>query len=452
MLGRSATDGTNIRTSALTAASLPEGFTFSSFSKKIFWSELSYTGARLHLTDTSVTQDSVFLPNGSVIRGMAIDKDSNWVYYATSNLNTNAKIERIHPDGTGYQTFLLLDNTTGNPRALAIDPTARKLYWTEFTQGTIKRMDLTLGATQQTVVSGLNGPVGLGVYHTGGLLFWAEANANVIRHSDLNGGSMATIALGLATPNYLTLDTVNDILYWTEIGTPRIQKASFAGTGLQTLPISVSHPTGIILLSQAELLLPVELSSFTATVKNSAAALSWKSATEVNNYGFEIEKREIQKSELRNEKVEWVKIGFVKGNGTSNSPKKYSYTDASVSSGTYAYRLKQIDNDGAFKYSQETEVTIAVPTKFSLGQNYPNPFNPTTIIRYDIPNNLDKVLTVSLRVYDIVGREVATLVNEIKEAGSYEVQFDASKFASGVYFYRLKTGNYTAVKKLVLMK
>ena len=201
--------------------------------------------------------------------------------------------------------------------------------------------------------------------------------------------------------------------------------------------------------------LPVELTSFTATAASNSATLSWKTATEVNNYGFEVERRLVstdlsQPSPQRGGQG-WGQIGFVTGNGTSSSTHSYSYKDASVSSGTYAYRLKQIDNGGTYKYSSEAEVTIAVPKVFALNQNYPNPFNPTTTITYNIPA-VGTQHAVSLRVYDIMGREVATLVNETKEAGSYQATFNASKLASGVYFYRLQSGSYASVKKLVLMK
>jgi len=144
----------------------------------------------------------------------------------------------------------------------------------------------------------------------------------------------------------------------------------------------------------------------------------------------------------------WKKIGFVQGSGASNSSHDYLFTDASVTSGTYAYRLKQIDNGGAFKYSQETEVRIALPSEFALSQNYPNPFNPTTVISYQLP----VTNVVTLKVYDILGKEVVSLVNEVKVAGNYKVTFDASRLASGMYFYRLSSGNFYSVKKLVLIK
>lgn len=193
-------------------------------------------------------------------------------------------------------------------------------------------------------------------------------------------------------------------------------------------------------------LLPVELTSFTASVENYNAVMKWATATETNNYGFEIERRAMNNQQLTANN--WEKIGFVYGNGTSSATHSYSFTDQTVTSGSYAYRLKQIDNDGVYKYSSEAEATITAPKVFVLNQNYPNPFNPTTVISYQLPVSG----YVSLKVYDLLSREVAVLVNETKEAGNYEVKFDASKLTSGIYFMRLKSNGQQTIKKMTLVK
>lgn len=193
--------------------------------------------------------------------------------------------------------------------------------------------------------------------------------------------------------------------------------------------------------------LPVELTSITASEALSGAILQWKTATEINNYGFDVERRAVNSEKLTANS--WSKIGFVQGNGTSNSLHEYSFVDAQLAAGTYAYRLKQIDNGGATKYSSEAEVTIAVPKVFALSQNYPNPFNPTTMIEFTVPE--DGMTT--LKVYDILGKEVATLVNENLQAGIiHQTSFNASRLSSGMYFYRLETNSASLVKKLVLLK
>ena len=191
-------------------------------------------------------------------------------------------------------------------------------------------------------------------------------------------------------------------------------------------------------------LLPVELTSFTANLIDESVILNWQTATEINNYGFEVE-RSVFSGQSSTVSVKWNKVGFVEGNGNSNSPKQYSYTDNNINAGKYSYRLKQLDFDGKYEYSEIVNVEVKAPAKFELSQNYPNPFNPTTRI---VPSNE----FVSLKVYDILGNEVAVLVNEQKQAGSYEVNFDASNLTSGLYFYKIKSGDFTHVKKMMLVK
>ncbi|GEM_PF-3382686 len=188
--------------------------------------------------------------------------------------------------------------------------------------------------------------------------------------------------------------------------------------------------------------LPVELSSFSSVINNKCVRLYWKTATELDNYGFEVERRKVFVT------TQWTKIGFVGGNGTSSSPKEYTYSDVKLSAGRYAYRLKQIDNDGTFKYSSESEIVFEAPTSYALNQNYPNPFNPSTDISFDVPMRG----TVMLKVYNVIGQEVITLVNEMKEAGSYSVKFNASSLPSGLYFAKFTSGDWMKVVKMMLMK
>jgi len=192
--------------------------------------------------------------------------------------------------------------------------------------------------------------------------------------------------------------------------------------------------------------LPVELTSFIVLARCNKVELKWNTATEVKNYGFEIE-RSIRNVELRIRN--WDKIGFVAGSGNSNSPKEYSFTDQTATSGSYSYRLKQIDNDGTSKYSDMVEVTVnQIPNDYSLNQNYPNPFNPSTTITYDIP----KTSFVKISVYDILGEEIKLLVNAEKNPGHYEIIFDAKELAGGIYYYSIKAGAFSQSKKMILLK
>jgi hypothetical protein len=176
--------------------------------------------------------------------------------------------------------------------------------------------------------------------------------------------------------------------------------------------------------------------------------LKWSTATEVNNFGFEIERRAANsKQSMVNG---WQKIGFVAGAGTSNSPKEYSFTDNGLAPGLQIYRIKQIDNGGVFKYSASTQVDVGVAAKsFKLLGNYPNPFNPSTEIRFSVPEEG----FASLKVYNILGQEVATLFYGIAQSGHYiPVTFDGSRFASGVYFSCLKYNGKSIVQRMLMTK
>jgi hypothetical protein len=194
-------------------------------------------------------------------------------------------------------------------------------------------------------------------------------------------------------------------------------------------------------------IIPVELVSFTAELNNNKAVLKWVTASETNNYGFEIEKS--QKSKVKGQN-NWEKIGFVAGNGTTTEISAYTFTDQlnhSFNHNLY-YRLKQIDLDGSFSYSDIIEIELITVDKFTLKQNYPNPFNPSTTISYQLPSNSD----VTLKVYDVLGNEVAVLVNEYKQSGRYEAEFDGADLSSGIYYYILIGDLFTQTKKMVLLK
>jgi len=191
--------------------------------------------------------------------------------------------------------------------------------------------------------------------------------------------------------------------------------------------------------------LPVELSSFSASIVSEGIKLNWRTETEVSNYGFDVER---QVGNRQSAVGKWSKIGFVEGYGNSNSPKEYSFVDNNISAGVYSYRLKQIDNDGKFEYSKVIEIDIGTPLDYELNQNYPNPFNPSTTIMFSIPEKGN----VKLMVYNILGEEVVTLLDEIKEAGIHTINFNAAELRSGIYFYKLESGDFLMVKKMNLVK
>ena len=191
---------------------------------------------------------------------------------------------------------------------------------------------------------------------------------------------------------------------------------------------------------------PVELANLYGNFDGSNVTLFWNTATEINSFGFEIY-RAINNSN-------WVKIGFISGGGNSSTPKEYNYIDNKIfNSGTYYYKLKQIDNDGFSEYSKIIKVDIISPKQFILKQNYPNPFNATTKIGYSIPSDC----FVNISIFDVVGKEIKSLVSGFQHKGKYEVVFDGSHLASGSYFYRIVASNsespiFVQTKSLVLLK
>jgi len=192
-----------------------------------------------------------------------------------------------------------------------------------------------------------------------------------------------------------------------------------------------------------EPVVPVELISFAVSIFNNGVLLNWATATESNNSGFEVQRK------FNDGKFEVVT--FIKGFGTTTEKQNYSFIDRNLADGSYEYRLRQIDFDGYYSYSQSAEVEYLVIPKVSrLAQNYPNPFNPSTMISYQVSSNS----FVSLKVYNIIGDEVAMLVNEYQPIGNYNITFSANKMklASGTYFYKLQAGDFVSVKKMLMLK
>ncbi len=185
---------------------------------------------------------------------------------------------------------------------------------------------------------------------------------------------------------------------------------------------------------------PVELSSFTANLSDKNVALNWTTATEKNNSGFEVQRRI--------DNGDWSILGFVSGRGTITEPSDYSFTDHVSKSGNYSYRLKQIDFDGTFEFSNIVDVDVSTVLKFQLEQNYPNPFNPSTTISFSIPKDGN----VKLSVFNVLGEKVSEILNEAKTAGTYSAEFNASSLTSGMYLYKLEAGKYTVTRKMTLIK
>lgn len=228
--------------------------------------------------------------------------------------------------------------------------------------------------------------------------------------------------------------------------TGTIVNETFTAPGTHNYTLTLNLTELKITMQYSAFVVPVEFTSFTANTNGSQVILNWKTATETNNLGFEIERK--------SEKTNWSKIGYMEGKGTTTEPSEYTFIDKTINnaSGKLYYRLKQMDYDGTISFSDEISVEFT-PAKFSLNQNYPNPFNPATTIGYALPS----ASKVKLEVFNAIGQKVRTLVDASQEAGYFEVNFNASNLPSGIYFSVLTTESVNGaqgkiVKKMMLLK
>jgi hypothetical protein len=258
-----------------------------------------------------------------------------------------------------------------------------------------------------------------------------------------DGSNLIRLILQSASTGYHSFITTNLGTAWTEETLP----TQGATTGIQHLQFV--NPSfgygggngGNLFKYSAPV--PVELSSFIANASMGKVTLKWNTATEINNRGFEVQR----KSDDNN----WMVIAFKNGNGTTTSANIYSFTDniSGLNVNKLSYRLRQVDFNGQSQYSSIVLVDNLIPINYSVSQNFPNPFNPSTMIKYQLPQNS----FVSLKVYNSLGQEVGTLVNGMVNAGTYEVQFNASNLSSGVYYYIIKAGdNFVQTKKMIFIK
>lgn len=242
-------------------------------------------------------------------------------------------------------------------------------------------------------------------------------------------------------PDGLAFMTLKD-----QIGGSFLNLGPFTGSGTVVIPGTYTNIFPRCFLIMDYVAVPVELTSFTGSVQGDGVVLQWATATELNNQGFEIERSSSTQ--------DWAKIGYVPGFGTSTEPKSYSFMDNNVSVGKYYYRLKQLDFDGSFEYSDAIEVLVDLtPTNFELFQNYPNPFNPTTTIQFQLPEASD----VSIVIYDMLGQVVKELFADNIQAGKYSVEWNGennagSKMSSGSYIYRMTAGDFVETKEMILLK
>lgn len=307
--------------------------------------------------------------------------------------------------------------------------------------------NLTINVDQINSSPGVNGSLPSGVNQTISKYWNIALTSGSVTTGVYSISIDVTGISGINSPKdiYL-LKRTNSNSEWQNLGKPSFTEGNLCTWTGQT---SFSEFT---LGGDSENPLPVELNSFSVKVERNSVSLTWQTSTEADNYGFDIERYE----NLNVKGKTWQTVGFVQGQGNSNSPHSYSFTDEKLNSGKYSYRLKIINTDGSFEYSSEVDAEIGLPNEYYLSQNYPNPFNPTTKIEYQLPVNSE----VKIELYSITGERVATLVNQQQEAGYYTIEVNTSKLrlASGVYVYRIaaidnpKHEVFYQIKKMIILK
>ncbi|MCX6166074.1 MAG: T9SS type A sorting domain-containing protein [Ignavibacteriae bacterium] len=258
-----------------------------------------------------------------------------------------------------------------------------------------------------------------------------------------NGFNLKNSYTTIVRLNFIIINNTNNASLTIKSSTNQIGLFTNPGNNPNTFEIGDQILTPPIVIENEPL--PVLITEFSSFTNSDNVTLKWVTSFEQNNSGFKIERKQINSN--------WNEIGFIKGKGNSNTQTQYSFEDKKLTSGKYNYRIKQIDNNGNYKYfNLKSTIEIGVPTKFNLSQNYPNPFNPTTKINYELARDSK----VNITVFDILGREIIKLVNQEQKAGYYTIAADSKNLASGTYFYRLianANGNdYIITKKMNVIK
>lgn len=372
---------------------------------------LNYGDGIYRTTDLGDTWQEI--DNGfasSFIFGFAIDSSNN-IYAGTRN----GYIYKSTNDGLSWTQ---LRNSSNIYNSVIVDMVIApngNIFATNMREGVLRSTDN--GTTWTVKNNGLSSLMAASLnINSKGKIYMATQKDDKFYYSSDNGESWQNILSNLTntTVNQIRFDKYNNVYLATDESVWR----------------------------NADAITPVEIVNLTAQTEGNSVSLEWTTVTEVNNYGFTIERKVFNSAQ-------WVQIAFIKGAGSSSKPVTYSYTDNKIPSSKYNYRLKQTDYDGSRKYYYfSKEITITGPSSFSLSQNYPNPFNPSTTIRYSIKD----AGLVKLEIYDILGRKITTVVNEEKQPGEYEVNFNGNNLSSGIYFYKLTTGSFTQIRKMQLLK
>lgn len=385
-----------------------------------------------------------------------------WVFPTTGTPWTVYEIEDI---GGSSASDVIVGTTTGMVYALSGD--SGNVLWSRnlgnvFIEDLRVTSDITGNGKSDILVSGINPNIFLLKGTTGEIMWQNGTGGNILginEIGDIDGDGL---------PDMGTCSLNNMVHVWQSRYGHQLFSFAFGGGSNSTAAehitkmddidgngsfefTAASRNGRVVTFSGGSAMnIPVEMISFSSAVAGKNVRLNWTIVTEINNRGFEVQRK---MSGERIDGSEWSILGFVDGRGTVAAPFQYTYEDKNLIEGIYIYRLKQIDFDGSFEYSQEIQAEVGLPITFSLEQNYPNPFNPATKIRYSVPT----AVNVKLVVYNLLGEQITTLVNQFNEPGFYTIEWNGTNnfglsVPSGIYFYRIEAGDYLNVKKMIMLK
>ena len=394
---------------------------------------LTVKGTKLFAGSGGNTQAGVYMSN---------DSANSWIK-VSNGLTLPASIRALASDDGQYLYTGVYGTGTGSGVFYSIDDGG---MWMEANNGITNRYVWKLQIKGADVFAGMDNGGGVYLSTNQGTL-WQPVNSgltdSIIQSFTVYGENIFvgtyTGGVFLSTNNGTNWEAINTGLTNLDIKSLAVDdKYIYAGTAGSGV-----GENGIWRRALSEInIIPVELSSFTASVSKNSVTLNWSTATETNNSGFEIQ-RKLDKSK-------WERIAFVEGNGTTTESQNYSIIDdiSPIETKTIKYRLKQLDYDGSYEFSKVVEITQLAPTRFELDQNYPNPFNPTTTVRFSLPADV----RVRINIYNSLGELIAEVINKDYEAGYHRVEFSGFIIPSGIYFYRLQADDFIETKKMILMK
>jgi len=431
-------DGSGITTDILTGIASGYALAVNMEANELYWTDFAAaTIKKINLTSLAVTPILSSTDGIAGPRGIAIDGNNNRMFWAD---NSTKKIQRSTLTGTGITDIV----STGlvSPGYVAYDLYGGKLYFADNGVGMKKIMRCNFdGSNLEDVVTSLNQVWGIAFNYLDNNIYWIDSGIDKIQKGNVNTlpVTKTDVVTGLTgNPRGIVINAAGSLIYWTDNLTQDISRATTSGGSVTQLFTGIPYPQGVAINWDSSL--PVELLNFSSDVTRNSVKLIWSTGMELNNKGFSVE---------RKSSGEYKEISFVNGMGSSNSAHSYSYQDINLPAGNYSYRLKQVDLNGNYKYYElASEVVVGLPKQYNLSQNYPNPFNPVTNIQFELPLSS----FVELKVFDIMGREVSSIISREMNAGYYQYKFDASGFSSGSYFYRIKAGNFTSMKKMIVVK